>query len=163
MIHRLSSVVRVSLSAEDFQNKLKWSILVSLWLAFLCLPMNIQGQTTTTTTLKGIVTDPQGDVIVGAEVKLVNQATKAERRVLTNADGQYVFANIEPGTYDLVVTAAGFRQALISGIRVQVSREATVNIALEVGGVEEVMEVPAEAVAIELQTTDASVGNVIER
>src|ERR1044072_8423833 len=59
--------------------------------------------------IRGKVTDPQGGVIAGATVKLVNLAREQDvSTVQTDADGIYQFLEVEPATYTIVINASGF-------------------------------------------------------
>jgi hypothetical protein len=118
-------------------------------------------QTSTTGAVQGTVTDPQGAVVNGAEVKLLDPATNIYRTHKTNEEGQFVFANVAPGTYTVTVTTTGFRTAQIDNLKVEVNKTNNVNLTLELGEVTAVVQVQA-SVAAELQTTDAQVGNVVE-
>ncbi len=113
-----------------------------------------------TSTVLGTVTDPQGAVVPGAEVELINTATNRVRKQITNEAGQYTFTAVLPGVYKLTVTAQGFRQAVITSLKVDVAKSYTVDVTLEVGEMVETVEVTAGA-AVELQKTDSTVGDVI--
>ena len=59
--------------------------------------------------IRGTVTDPQGAVVVGATVKLLDVVRNQEiRTVQTNEAGVYQLIELEPATYSIVITAAGF-------------------------------------------------------
>jgi Carboxypeptidase regulatory-like domain len=118
-------------------------------------------QTSTTGFVQGTVTDPQGAVVAGAEVKLLDQATNRSQTEKTNAEGLYTFVNVLPGTYTVTVTTTGFRTAELGELKVEVNKSYTANFTLELGEVTAVVQVQA-SVAAELQSTDAQVGNVIE-
>ncbi len=64
-------------------------------------------QATSASTVTGLVTDQQGAAIPGAEVKLISTATNAEQTTTTNKDGRYLFANMQPGTYNVVFGKQG--------------------------------------------------------
>src|SRR4030095_9581936 len=118
-------------------------------------------QTSTTGFVQGTVTDPQGAVVAGAEVKLLDQATNRSQTEKTNPEGLYTFVNVLPGTYTVTVTTTGFRTAELGELKVEVNKSYTANFTLELGEVTAVVQVQA-SVAAELQSTDAQVGNVIE-
>ena len=118
------------------------------------------GQTTTTGLVSGVVLDPSGGAIVAAEVELVSAATGAVLAQKTNQDGQFVFPSVPPGEYQLKVKASGFRQYVVGSFRVEVTKTYQQTVSLEVGQVTESVVVEGGAVA-ELQTADATVGNVI--
>ncbi len=112
-----------------------------------------------TTQVSGIVTDPTGAVIPNAAIELLNADTGLKRTATSDASGAYSFVQVIPGPYRLSATATGFRTTTITDVRLLVANPATVNIKLEVGQVSESVSVTAEAVQI--NTTDASIGNAI--
>ncbi|MDQ3756082.1 MAG: carboxypeptidase-like regulatory domain-containing protein [Acidobacteriota bacterium] len=125
-----------------------------------CLwPANILGQTASTARISGLVTDANGAIVPGATVKLIDQATKAEKTSTTNDEGGYTFANIEPATYDITITAQGFRTLVISGIKADVTVATVRDVALEAGNVTETVTILATGEVL-LQTDDAAIGNV---
>jgi hypothetical protein len=87
--------------------------------------------------------------------------TKATTSVTTGSDGGYTFPSVRPGNYSITVSSKGFRQSVVSGVRVAIGKSALVNVILEVGGVTETVEVSA-GTGVELQTLDASVGDVLD-
>ena len=141
--------------------KLKSSLIVSLLL--LLLPVVCFAQTTSSTSaVTGTVTDPTGAVVAGATVTLVDSKTSQERTTTTNDRGVYSFAQVPPGQgYSLKFTATGFETLELSGIALGVGNAETHNAQLTVGQVSTSVVVTAEAGAT-LNTTDASIGNVIE-
>ena len=138
-----------------------WTIL-GLTLVCLLLSLPVVAQTATTGTVLGTVTDSSGAFVAGAEVTLTDITTNLERTQMTNDDGQFTFASIMPGTYRLRVSAKGFRVASLTGVTVEVNKSLRINVPLEVGDVSETVQVTA-GVGVELQTTDAQLGNVIDQ
>lgn len=108
----------------------------------------------------GRVTDPSGAVIAGASVTITETSTNITKSVQTNSAGLFVFNDVDPGTYDISVTAAGFRKAVVARQSVIVGTPVSVDIALQVGQATEVVEVHSEAAA-ELQTDNATMGTTI--
>lgn len=135
-------------------------MLLAATLLLFAVPNAGFSQSLDTATLSGTVTDPEGAVVVGAEVELVDTATNQSRKQITNNAGQYLFSAVPPGIYTLTVTMPGFRQAVIPSLKVEVAKSYTIDVTLEVGEMVETVEVTA-GVGVELQTTDATVGNVI--
>src|ERR1043166_4036822 len=82
-------------------------------LAFLlCFSATLAyAQSTATGTVSGQITDQQGAVIVGAEIRLVDTQTNSARTTVSNESGRYSFINVPPGTYDILVGKPGFAQA----------------------------------------------------
>jgi hypothetical protein len=128
-------------------------------LLVVCVP--VQGQTASTSAVAGTIFDSSGGLVPKAKVGLLNTQTNAENAFTTGSDGQFTFPSVPPGIYNITVAAQGFRQASIMGIKVEVGKSATVNVTLEVGQMTELVEVTASG-AGELQTLDASVGNVLD-
>jgi hypothetical protein len=129
-------------------------ILIVLGAAHLC------AQATSTGTVNGQVTDPQGAVVAGAEVKLIDVQTNSARSTTTNEVGRYTFVNVEPGVYDVSVSKEGFSQAKVAAQKVEVGLALTVNVPLQVGATSTTVEVAAAAGA-ELQVMNATVGSTI--
>ncbi|MBM3746949.1 MAG: carboxypeptidase regulatory-like domain-containing protein [Acidobacteria bacterium] len=135
---------------------------VALFLAVLSVlgASTLAAQTATTGLVSGLVTDPSGASVPSAAVEMKNDRTGLTLSQTTNAAGQFVLASVPPGSYELRVTAAGFRQFVVGGLRVEVTRSYVQNVTLEVGQITESVVVAAQAVA-ELQMVDATVGNVL--
>lgn len=139
----------------------KWlKLVLATGLAGLCSAW-LWGQTAATATLVGSVLDPTGAVVANATVSLVEPATGVTRSTMSNESGQYTFVSLPPGTYRLTVSAPGFRQAVVQGIRLEVAKSYTVDVNIEVGELAETVEVRSEARS-ELQTLDSTVGAVIQ-
>ena len=141
--------------------KLSSSLIVGVFL--LLLPVVCFAQATSSTSaVTGTVTDAQGAVVAGATVKLVDPKTSTEKTTTTNDRGVYLFAQIPPGQgYTLKFSAPGFESLDLSGITLGVGNTETHNAQLTVGQVTSNVVVTAEAGAT-LNTTDASIGNVID-
>lgn len=141
--------------------KLSNRIIVGIALSLCAFWGAAFGQTAATATVSGTVIDPTGAVIAGAEVIVTEMATNVSRTTKTNESGQYVITNLSPGVYRITATAPGFRQAVVSALKIDVAKGYTVNFTLEVGEIAETVEVTAGA-GVELQTVDATVGNVLK-
>jgi len=137
-----------------------FAICLCLFAFISALPTVIRAQTTTTGAVLGTVADPSGAAVVDAAVVLRNTATNAQTTQTTNGAGQYTFANVTPGTYEIAVKKQGFRGSNVSAFTVEVSKSYTVDVKLEIGEVTESITVSTEA-RVELQTTDAQIGDVI--
>ncbi len=128
--------------------------------AMLGLSLSSLAQTSTSGAIIGTVTDATGAVVANADIELTSVGANQSTRQVTNDAGQYIFPSILPGNYTLAVIARGFRKANITDIKVDVAKSYTFNLTLEVGDVQQVVEVTA-GVAAELQSSDSTVGNVI--
>jgi hypothetical protein len=110
-----------------------------------------------TTSVRGTVTDPNGNGVPGAAVVLANRESKTERTASTGDQGQYQFLLVPPGSYTLTVKAAGFRSYEQKDLALLVNTPATANVELKVGSAIEVVTVTSELPAIDM--VDASLGN----
>jgi hypothetical protein len=120
----------------------------------------VNGQSTSTGSVTGVVTDSQKGVVSGAEVVLIDAATKTPLKTKTNEAGRYTFVDVQPGSYDISVTRTGFQRAVVSGQKIAVGVVLTVDIPMQVGSVSETVTITAVA-GTELQTTNAAVGTVL--
>lgn len=105
-----------------------------------------------TASLTGVVTDPQGAVVPGVAVQVKNQATNDLRETTTAADGAYVFSSLLPGSYELTITAKGFRSYVRRDINLLASRSAEFNVKLELGQIAQSVEVTGSAVLLDTKS-----------
>jgi hypothetical protein len=111
----------------------------------------------------GVVTDQNGAVVSGATVKLTDTKTKIEQTTITNDQGVYSFVKISPGQgYTLTFSAQGFQTLVISDIALGVGVTETHNAQLQLGAVSSTVTVTSSGEAT-LNTTDATIGNVIDQ
>jgi hypothetical protein len=87
--------------------------------------------------VSGLVSDPNGAVVPGAQVTLRNVKTDVTRSKVADGNGKFEFTDVEPGDYEASVTATGFRRLLIQNIRA--SEDVTLDAKLDAG--EESIEV----------------------
>ncbi|MGI8741954.1 MAG: carboxypeptidase regulatory-like domain-containing protein [Bryobacteraceae bacterium] len=110
--------------------------------------------------LAGTVTDPSGAMVPGATIVLADASTGAQRETVSDGSGRYSFAQVQPGTYHVTAKAKGFNDVVVSNVELLVNSPATLPIAFtKVGSVNETVAVQAETV--EVNTSDASLGNAI--
>jgi hypothetical protein len=112
-------------------------------------------------TVSGIVLDPSGGVIAGADVLIVNDATAVQFPGKTNSEGYYVVPNIPPGTYRIQVSNSGFKTIIKPDIVIHVEDALAINFTLPIGSASEIVTVEGGAPII--NTENASVGTVIDR
>lgn len=72
---------------------------------------------TPTASLSGVVMDPSGGLVPGAEVKVKNNATAAEFEAITNEMGSFTVPAPSAGTYTVTVTLPGFKQAVLPDVK----------------------------------------------
>ena len=114
-----------------------------------------------TGTVSGIVLDPSGGAIAGAQVLIINEATAVQYPGKANGEGYYVVPNIPPGTYRIQVSNSGFKTIIKPDIVVHVEDALAINFTLPIGAASEVVTVEGGAPII--NTENASVGTVIDR
>ena len=112
----------------------------------------------TTGTLSGTISGPDG-VLPGATVTATDSNTKREQTVTTNSEGAYKFPQLEFGTYTIKVTSPGFKTLVANAQKIDVGREAALNLTLEVGEVS--AEVVVTAGADVVTSTTAQVSNTV--
>jgi len=112
---------------------------------------------TATGTIAGSVVDATGGAIANAEVTATNTAGgQPPRKVKTSSNGSYRFENVSPSIYDLSVTAPNFGTKNVTGLNVTASTVTSQNITLEVGGVQQVVEVSAGTAQIQIDSGELS-------
>jgi hypothetical protein len=112
-------------------------------------------------TLGGTVTDSSGAPVLKATVKLTEMATGVSRASVTNTEGYYLFPDLPPGTYQVIVLVAGFKEVRSSAITLTAQQSVRFDAKLEVGNVTETLVVQASAPT--LNTENAQLGDVRPR
>jgi hypothetical protein len=112
-------------------------------------------------TVSGIVLDPSGAVIAGADVLIVNDATAVQYPGKTNGEGYYVVPNIPPGTYRIQVSNSGFKTIIKPDIVVHVEDALAINFTLPIGAASEIVTVEGGAPLV--NTENAAVSTIIDR
>jgi hypothetical protein len=107
----------------------------------------------------GTIHDASGAVISGASVSVVNSGTSIRRETTTNGDGEFTVTHLQPGTYTATVVHEGFQKAVQTPFQLNVNQIITLNIAMVVGAVSQVVNVTAAEPLLESETS--SVGQVI--
>ena len=112
-------------------------------------------------TVSGIVLDPSGGLIVGADVLIINNATGVQYPGKANSEGYYVVPNIPPGTYRIQVSNSGFKTIIKPDIVVHVEDALAINFTLPIGAASEIVTVEGGAPLI--NTENAAVSTVVDR
>ncbi len=122
--------------------------------AFLSLAAAVFGQGNTGT-ISGHLVDASGGSVAAADVRLINQDTRAARTVASNSTGEFLFTNVEPGNYSIDVKATGFKQYQKKDLHLTSSDALSAGeIQLQVGAVSESIEVTANSAQVETQSGD---------
>ena len=109
----------------------------------------------------GNVTDTTGAAMSGVEVAVTNEGTNTSVRLTTDESGAYTAINLIPGSYTVNATRSGFKPVVYRNFVLQVGQSARLDIRMDVGGVEQTVEVVGTIPL--LQTENASVGQVISQ
>jgi len=128
--------------------------------ASLCFTLAALCQTGTSQ-LSGTVFDSSGAVVPGASVTATNEQTGVSYQQVTTEAGLYSFPSISVGVYSITVEIRGFKTARQTGNVLQVNTPMVVDVTLELGETTETVSVSGSYVA--LQTSSATMGNVVER
>jgi len=110
--------------------------------------------------LTGVVIDPSGAAVNGATVDATNIATGQKVTTSSRGAGEYLFSNLPVGTYNITVTAAGFKTTTLSNVPVELNRYNTANLKLELGASATTVEVSGAAPPVD--TTTAQIQNTFD-
>src|SRR5215471_8615543 len=136
-------------------------VVFSLIPGLILLPCLLLGQGGQTGAISGVVTDPSGGAVPNAPINIVDEATGVSaRKLISGPDGRFVAGLLPPGLYRVEVTAQGFAQGQVRNIQVLINGTARVDIALQVGALTEIVEVPADAIV--LNTEHATTGQAVD-
>ncbi len=101
----------------------------------------------------GTIHDPSGSVIRNASVTLTNESTGVEKKTTSDENGLYDFFNVQPGRYTVAAELSGFQTFKTTGVTVDVNARQRVDITMQVGSVNQVVNVTGAAETLE---TDSS-------
>jgi len=116
----------------------------------------LRAQSGTSSALTGSVNDATGAIVLNATVKATEVSTGAERTVRSNADGRFLFAQVNPGTYRISVTAEGFGPAESQPTAVAVGQTIAVNFTLKPASTSQSVEVTAQTGPLSLENPNTS-------
>ncbi len=122
-------------------------------LLFLVCGSLAQGQVSAS--VAGTVTDPSGALVSGATVIVRNEGTGAVRKSVTGSAGQYQFAALPIGRYEVRVRKSGFAEEVRRGVDLVVGQDARVDLALRIGTSSQELTVNADAPIV--NTTGADI------
>ncbi len=126
----------------------EWKRLLTLATAAIfavCVVLPATAQTAATGTISGTVTDASGATVPDASVIITNTDTGAARTLTTNNSGEYTSTFLQPGHYEVIVTATGFGKVNRQNLVLTVGQVLTVDVAL-----------PTGSAATEVTVTDVS-------
>jgi hypothetical protein len=107
--------------------------------------------------VSGVVTDPQDKAIAGASVVARNVATNVSSKpVMTDSDGRYIISFLQPGPYEVSVTATGFAAFTRPNVAVEIGRTTAVDLKVSLAGQAQQVDVVAETPVINTESNDVS-------
>jgi hypothetical protein len=110
-------------------------------LLLLAIPTTAQ---TTLGTIRGTVLDPQQEIVPGATILVIDESTNVGREAQTDAQGSFEIPNLRPGTYTVTATLSGFKTVQRIGVVLRAASIVRTDLALEVGGLHELVTVTIE-------------------
>src|SRR5258708_6566768 len=128
---------------------------------FAFCPLLMQAQTANSGALAGRVSDPSGAPVAGAAVVIDSEATREQRDLYTDAEGNFSVPFLTPGNYELTVRAPGFEPLILKSVQVQITEVSRLKIQLTIKGAKEQITVSARPPL--LQTENATLGRVIDQ
>ncbi len=133
----------------------RWGLIFVCWMLFGATVLFGQSSVSS---LRGSVTDPSGAAVGGAQVVLQNKQTGFSKSRVTNSQGEYQFQQIPAGNYMVAASKTGLAPQL-KPAELLVNQPATLNFSLSVQAAITVVNVSAEASALNL--VDASMGDAV--
>jgi hypothetical protein len=130
------------------------NILISLFM--LCtsaLPCVAQ---TDRATLEGAVTDSSGGAISGAKVQATNVDTSITQERKTNSNGYYRFPGLAVGQYTVSTSSISFKTKVLEHVTLQIGQTYTLDVPLEVGPIDEKVEISAETAPAERSSAESA-------
>jgi hypothetical protein len=127
---------------------------------FILLAVSLSFGQVTTTNMIGTVTDSTGATVPGAQVTITNTGTGYTRTTKTNTQGEYRLEFLPLGNYNAEITGNGFKKVVRTGIVLLADQPARVDAQLQLGQVNETIEVSSEIPLV--NTSNPEIGRTIE-
>src|SRR3984893_2955707 len=109
--------------------------------------------------IRGTVTEPSGSAVSGAKLLLTNEANGIQRETESGASGEYIFLEVPVGTYQLEISQQGFKKYLHKGLVVNLNEVVSLDVALQLGGVSETVEITGAPPVVD--TTSTQLGAIV--
>jgi hypothetical protein len=132
--------------------------IVSWVLAALLVAANVAAQQGTTE-IRGHVADAQGAMLPGVTVTLRNQDSGLFRETVTGPEGIFFISGLVPGTYMIEAELEGFKKYTRKDVRLEIGKTASVEVGLEVGSLQETVNVTAESPLVDVTSKEVG-GNI---
>ncbi|HYU77896.1 MAG TPA: carboxypeptidase regulatory-like domain-containing protein [Vicinamibacterales bacterium] len=123
--------------------------------SMIVLPAVVAAQTVGATTgaINGKVVDPSDSVLPGVTVTISAPQLQGTQTAITNEEGNYRFPGIPPGTYRVSYELPGFATVVREGIRVTLGFTATLNVTMQVSGLQETVTVTGASPVVDVSST----------
>jgi hypothetical protein len=132
------------------------AVALGVWLGAHGLAHAQQG----TGELRGKVLDAQNAVLPGVTVVAKNEASGQFREVVSGADGSFFMSALTPGSYEVTAQLSGFKRYQRGAVRVEVGKTQSIDVQLQVGGIEQEVTVTAESPLVD--TTTKQLGGSVQ-
>jgi hypothetical protein len=123
-----------------------------LSIMILALAGSAYGQAQVTGRIAGVVSDSSKGLIPGVNVQVESSSLFSSRATLTAENGSYFFDNLALGVYKVLFTFPGFKTVVREDVNVRENFTATINVSMEVGAVEQTVEVQGAAPAVDVRS-----------
>jgi len=124
-----------------------------LLLVYFCFANMKAGAQLDSSTIRGIVTDRTGALVPGATVVITDRNTNRSFTTITNSTGEFAAPSLSVSTYQMKFTKRGFKTATIDGVVLHANQTIAENATLDVGGEDQVIEVQANGVEVDTNTS----------
>src|SRR5215203_4691762 len=131
-------------------------------LAFLALNSSSGNAQITETSLRGMVSDSSGNVIVASAVVAQNEATAQISTTTTNENGEFVFPSLPSGSYTIYVRVPGFKTYEMKNLKLNVGQTSQLNIKLEIAEIQTTVQVGGDEVTAQV-SNEARVSDTFPR
>ncbi len=156
--HVAGPTINIDLQEDQMHHPLqRWTRFAALALAMLfALPHILSAQTTTTGAINGTVEDPSGASVGGAKIAVLSEGTNAEQTITADGEGFFTVGQLQPGSYTVTITAAGFSDYKATAVQVLVGNTTTLSPKLAVSSSGTTVEVSGAAPMINTENPDFS-------
>lgn len=129
---------------------------LTMWFLGFLLSCGLALGQTASGSLSGTVTDANGASVPGAKLTATSKDNGSKIEALSSDAGLYVFPSLPAGSYSLVVEKTGFKKVSQANVEIRIAQRVDLNVKLEVGDVQQSIEVTAETPLLETSTSDKS-------
>lgn len=157
----MSKLYPLSFQRKKIGGKMSWGIgaTISLLLCLMCFSTFPTFAQKTSGQISGNVVDPSGAALPDATITVTQVGTGTQRTVTTSSDGNYTVTDLPIGAYRISVKKTGFKESVVDNVVVNVASITRQDISVQVGQVDEVVTISADAIQVETQT--GAIGEVV--